>query len=291
MELSQLSVRVIPSLISRLKMRAKEESISVNNLVTAMLETGLNDGGISAEYGRLKAEPVIALAKIHRKLCDPWETGNTHSLSDAERKFLAEGARERINNTLLAGSYYDSVNQIAMLSETINQAKDYRTLLAFCVRHYIDDMSERMQFAKDQCPDNLKTATYHIKAYNLDFTIAVTGTELNRFATAEERRPPVFSLLCKGEHFEATLDWDAFTALVRLLASVRQGVTHESRGGASARLICESVTAGEWGLLLGKMQLRIDKKTLDKLAAEIGELVEGDFSSAYSQLLLIYGEG
>lgn len=291
MELSQLSVRVLTTLITRLKVRAKEENVSVNALVTSMIETGLNDGGISAEFGRLKAEPTVALANIHRKLCDPWGNGNLLPLSEAEIKFLADGTREHMNNIPLAGSYYDNIRQLAINPETITGTDDYRTLLAFCIRHYIADMNERMQFAKAQCPDNITSSNLHIKAGNLVFTITVTGTEFNRFASTDERRPPLFSMQCKGNSFEATLDWDVFTALVRLLDSYRKGVVSESRSSAAARLIRDGATQDEWWLLLGKLQLRVDKKTLDALSSEVGELVSGNWSATFAQLVILYGEG
>lgn len=291
MELSQLTLRILATLITRLKVRAKEENISVNTLVTAMIETGLNDGGISAEFGRLKADPAVALANIHRKLCDPWRTGNIVPLSEAEIKFLADGTREHMDNIALAGSYYNNIHQLAINPETITGADDYRSLLAFCIRHYISDMNERMQFAKAQCPENIASSTLHIKAGDLVFTISVTGTEFNRFASADERRPPLFSLQCKGNSFEATLDWDVFTALVRLLDAFRKEEACESRSGAAARLIRNGATQDEWWLLLGKLQLRVDSKTLDALASEIDELVNGTWSATFAQLIILYGEG
>jgi len=291
MELSQLTIRILPTLITRLKVLAKDECLSVNSLVASMIETGLNDGGISGEYGRLKAEPILALAHIHRKLFDPWGEGNTLPLSDAEIKFLADGTRERMNNTLLAGSYYDNIYQLAIQADTIRSQGDYRSLLAFCISHYITDMGERMEFAKTQCPDNIPTSKFQINAGNLLFTLAVTGTEFNRFATFGERRPPVFSMQCKGNGFEAALEWDEFTALVRLMDAFRKGEASESRSGAAARLIRNGGTQDEWWLLLGKLQLRADKNTLDKLASEIDALVNGEFSATFSQLIILYGEG
>ncbi|WP_042857893.1 hypothetical protein [Dickeya sp. NCPPB 3274] len=291
MELSQLSVRILPTLITRLKVRAKEESLSVNSLVASMIETGLNDGGVSAEYGRLKAEPTVALANIHRKLCDLWGNGNTSPLSEAEIKFLADGTREHMDNIPLAGSYYNNIHQLAISPKTITGEDDYRSLLAFCIRHYIADMNERMQFAKTQCPDNITSSNLHIKVGDLVFTINVTGTEFNRFASTDERRPPLFSMQCKGNNFEATLDWDVFTALVRLLDVFKKGEASESRSGAAARLIRNGGTQDEWWLLLGKLQLRVGRKTLDALASEIGELVSGTWSATFAQLIILYGEG
>lgn len=301
-DVSQLTLRVDDSVITRLKLRAKAESMSVNALATAMIETGLATQDDNAEFYQLIASPVDGLSRIHRKICDPWGTGTITALSECEIKFIADGALKGLSRTLLAGPFYDVMRKEAQdaLEETdsgilfsyqLTEPHRLQALFSFALRYYIDDINQRADFAARNAPDGIETATYDLDVADMKFTFIVSGNEMNRFKSPGEYVAPTMFLLFKSQYIEARHYWDTISALARILEAVRLGAPFESRPGADALLTKDRGQAEGWLLLLGKIQLRMTGGELDELAEKFMVMAEGVAARPLREMRLLYGEG
>lgn len=301
-DVSQLTLRVDDSVITRLKLRAKAESMSVNSLATAMIENGLATHDDNAEFYQLIASPVDGLSRIHRKICDPWGTGTISALSVNEIKFIADGALKGLNATLLAGEFYDVMRKEAqdVLEETrsgvlfsyqLTEPYLVQVLFSFALRYYVEDINQRTDFAARNAPDGIETASYDLEVNDMKFTFIVSGNEMNRFKSPDEYIAPTMFLLFKSQYIEARHYWDTISALARILEAVKLGKPFESRPGAQALLAKDRGQPDSWLLLLGRIQLRLTGGELDELAQKFMVMAEGVAARPLREMRLLYGEG
>lgn len=289
-EISQLTLRVNAEVITSLKLRSKQEKTSVNKLASTFIENELtkNENG---KYFQLLAYPVMTLERIHKKISDSWNTGNIERLQSEEIMFIANGAIKRLENTHLAGSFYEGVRARAARLTVDSGRDEIQALYSFAVRHYLKGLDERMQFALNNAPDGINTKTYSLAVEGMTFKFVLAGNEMNKFVKQEEQRAPTLMMLFKSARFEIPFDWDTFSALARIMWAVNNSEPLDSRPGAEALLTPDRQNGGVWLLCLGnRTQIQIGDCELIELAEKFIDFLEGDARWSVQQLHLVYGE-
>lgn len=287
--LTQLTLRIKPDVIDTLKLRAKQESTSVNTLVSVFIENELSNQE-SGTLFKLTSEPVSTLARIHKKIADTFNSGKSEPLQSEEIRFIASGAIKRLDSTPLAGPFYEGVRARAARLSPDAGRDELQLIFGFALRHYLRDLDERMQFAIQNAPDDIDTKQYALSVSDMLFTFGIDGNELNKCVDQEIQRPPKLTMRFESYPVDIQFTWDTFSAFARIMYAVNNSDPLESLTGAEALLTPDRKRVGGWLLYLNKAQVRISGGELLELAEKFNDFMESDAGWTLQQLRLVYGE-
>ncbi|MGB3251645.1 DUF6364 family protein [Buttiauxella gaviniae] len=224
MTVKQLTLRFTEAIIERLKSTAKQENISVNNLVERYLINGLDsESSDQADYSRMKSEPFTPLSHLYHLLSDNISDSVYNDqkvlISPAEVRFVANGALEEIKRRCIQLPWYIDTKEIAerSIKSEVIQFDHMERLFPFALCHYLKNRADRAAFAAQNTPDTIRSVTKEYQTGNVSLRLSIEGTLRNRMAPKELRVSPLVRLDIEGEYFSVMLGWDKYIATLRLL--------------------------------------------------------------------------